>query len=120
MFAVGAVHGFRGLGRDAVAFAMEAHLVDALDAQRREGAKADMQSQAGNLHAALGDTIEHLLREVEAGGWRCDRSAFFRKDSLVPVTIRGFIVAVDVRRQGDMPDAVKGTEEIFYRSELDE
>ncbi len=50
--ASGGVYGGGGLGRDGVALAVQMHFVDALHAQRREGAEADVESDTGDFDAA--------------------------------------------------------------------
>ena len=74
-------------GADAVALAMQPHIVDALHAQRRKGAQAHVQRHTRHLDSSRGDALQHLRRKVQAGCRRCHRSALSRKDCLVALAV---------------------------------
>ncbi len=111
-FAGGAIDGVGGCSGERVALAVQADFVDALDAQRGKGAEADVQRDARDFDALRGERVEHLRREVQAGGGRGHRAALAREDGLVALAIRGRIVATNVGRQRHVADAVEDGEEI--------
>src|SRR5579883_2951241 len=51
--ACGGVECGGGFGRERIALAMKLYFIYALDTQRGEGAKADVERDAGDLHAAI-------------------------------------------------------------------
>jgi hypothetical protein len=55
-FGGGAVDGTGGGGGERVALAMQVDLIDSLDAQRSEGAQADVEGDAGDFDAAGGES----------------------------------------------------------------
>ncbi len=111
------VDGFGGLGGDAVVLRVQAHVLDPLDAQRSEGAEANVQRDAGDVDARDGKAVQHLRGEVEAGGGRCDGAALAGEDGLVALLVFGGVRPVDIRRQGHMTDALDGGPEVGHRRE---
>ncbi len=97
---------------------MQAHFVYALHAQRRKGAEAYVKRDARNLNAACCERGEHLRREVQTGRGRGHRAALLGEDRLVAIAIRVRIVAVNIRRQRDVADAIENGEEVVDRGEL--
>ncbi len=65
-----------------------------------------------DFDALCGQRIEHLWREMQTGCGRGDRPAFVREDCLVAIAICVYIVAMNVRRQRDVADAIQNVEEM--------
>ena len=68
-----------------------------------EGARSDMEEHFGARDTALGERVEKLGREVEAGRRRGDRPALLREYGLISLRIARRVGALDVRRERDMP-----------------
>ena len=88
------------------------------NAERREGAEADVEGDFGDLDAAGSDCVEDSRGEVQAGGGGGDGAALGGEDGLVAVAIgRGvwhILGTLDVGRQGHVADAVQNGEEVGY------
>ena len=69
-----------------------------VDLHRLERADADVQRDAHDL-IALRDAVENLLREVEPGRWRRDRSSLLCINGLIRAAIALGGRSCDVRRQ---------------------
>ena len=102
----GAVDGRCGGAGDFVALGVEDVIFDALDADRLEGAVADVQCQVGDLHAAVGERRSAAAGEMEARRWRGDRAARAREDGLIAVAVFGAVFPLDIRRQRHVADGV--------------
>ena len=118
--AKGAVERFGCRGGQGVALAVEMDVGDALDAERRECAQANVQGQARDLNTLGGDLVLEFGRKVQAGGGRGYGSAFARVNGLVALAIILLIAAVNVGRQRDVADAIEGSVEIVDRLEAEE
>src|SRR5687768_11536605 len=109
---------FRRGTTDFVAFGFHAVIFDLLDAYRLKRAVADMKGDLRNHDAAAGASGNELRSEVESGGRCGDRSAGLREDGLVTIAIRWLVVALDIRRQGHVPDGVDGLDNLVDRTSV--
>src|SRR6266568_4747646 len=113
--APGAIHRVGRVAWNRVALAMQAHLVYPLHAQRRKRAQAHMERHTRYFDTLDGDLVEHLRRKVQSRSGSGNRTAFPRKDRLVPLSVSLRVVAPNVRRQRHVPDAVERPKEIIHR-----
>src|SRR5579863_9676335 len=79
----GGVDGGSGFRADGIALGVEMDLVEAIDAERREGAEADVEGDAGIFYAFGRELCQNILREVEAGGGSGDGHGIASEDGLV-------------------------------------
>ncbi len=106
------VDGGGSFGGDEVRLGMDVVILDALDADGLKSSQADVQGYIDSLDLALADAVEDFPCEMKASSGGCHRSTLLRIDSLIPLTIMGRIRARDIRREWNVADAVKGSEEI--------
>jgi len=106
------VDGGGSFGGDEVRLGMDWVIFDALDADGLKSSQADVQGYIDSLDLALADAVEDFPREMKASGGGCHRSTLLRIDRLIPLTIMGGIRTRDIRREWNVADAVKGSEEI--------
>ena len=78
-----------------------------------------MQGDVRLLGAGLAAAVQHFRREVQPGGRRRDGASFAGEDRLVALAVGGRIGALDVGRQGHVPDALEGGVEIAVAVEAD-
>ena len=112
-FGSSAVDSVGGSGGERVTLAMQADFIDSLHAQRGEGSEANVQGEASNFNSAVGECIENLRGEVQAGGGRCDRATFARVDGLVAFAVRHLVIAANVGWKRGVADAVEDGVEII-------
>jgi hypothetical protein len=88
-------------------------LGERVDADRREGAEADVEGDRRDRGAASGDRVDQRRRQVQASGRRGDRARGAREDGLVAAAIggRGAGRARDVRRQRQLADLLEERED---------
>ena len=106
-------------GRKCIGLGVEADVFGTLDTDRLEGAEADVQRKPCNLCAVRRELRENLRREVQAGGGRGGGAGIGGEDGLVALTVFGGVglclVAMDVRRQRQMADALQRGVEVGDR-----
>ena len=105
-FAVRPRDGRRGVGRDRVVLLLHSMFVDLLGTNRLEGAVADVQRDRRAFDAAGIERREQLRREVQSRGRCGNRAAVLRVDRLIAIAIGRRIVALDIRRQWHVADAI--------------
>jgi hypothetical protein len=91
---------------------MDLVIFDALDADGLKSPQADVQGDIDSLDPAVADAVEDLGCEMKAGGGGCYRSTVLGINGLVAFAIAGRIRACDIRREGDVANAIKGSEEV--------
>jgi len=93
-------------------------ILDAIDADGLKGSEADVQSDLDSFGPALADSVNDCRGEVKAGCRRRNRAALPGIDSLIALSIRHRIRAVDIRGKRDVPDAVQDCKEILLTLRL--
>ena len=96
---------------------MQFVLLDHLLAHRLKRAKTHVQGDLGRLDSTLMNVLKNFRREVQARRRRGDRTERLGVDRLVGLAVGGRVGAVDVRRQGNVADAIEHAEEVVDRIE---
>ena len=98
-------------GRQRHLFRLERMPGRVVDSHRFERAGPHGERQIGDGDRTLGETVEHLRREMETRGGCGDRERFSGENRLIGLSIlrpvRGAGRAADVRRQRHVPDALQ-------------
>ena len=118
-FAAGLTDLGGGFFGDRIGLGVQGVLFDFFDADRLEGAEADVKGDFRGFDAAVAETGERLRSEMETGGGGGDGPALAGVDGLVAVAITGGIGAGDVGRERDMADLLDAGEEVVCRSEVE-
>lgn len=83
---------------------MQPNICKTSAAERRECAKAYMESHISDFRARLPACCQNLGREMQAGSGRRYGTAVLREHSLVTLAIAGRRPAVDIGWQRSLPD----------------
>src|SRR6185437_13488586 len=84
-----------------------------------ERSQPHMQGDFGGFYTPLLDLIEDLRREVKACGWGRNRATLPRINRLVAITVGGAVLALNVRRQGNVPELFDPCEEVRHWRKTD-
>lgn len=102
---------------------MKLDVLQELDANWLKGPEADVEHYRLDLHAVSAKCVDHLRREVQTSGRGGGGSWAAGVDGLVALAVLGCVRlpfgAVDVWRQGHVPDALKNGEEVLRGSEVE-
>src|ERR1700722_1729501 len=106
-FVLGFDYRLRGGFGDLIGFDVDFVIFEALGADRLKGAQADVESDFGDFDAAGPYALQDFGREVQTRGGRGHGASLPGVDGLKAFAIGGFVGALDVRRQGDVAQAVE-------------
>src|SRR5690348_5875975 len=84
-----------------------------------ERSQPDMQGDFGVFYAPLLELIQDLRREMQACGWSGNRATLSRINGLIAITIGGTVLALDIRRQGNMLQLFDSSEEVRHWRKTD-
>src|ERR1019366_1808571 len=96
---------------------MQFVLLNHLHPDRLKRAEAYMQRDLDGFDSALAYALKNFRCEVQTRRRRGDGTERFGVDRLVTLPVRRRIGAIDVRRQGNMADAIEHGEEVVHRIE---
>src|ERR1019366_7423898 len=113
------VNGPRGFWRNLVRLTMQLVVLDFFHAHGLKSTQTDMQGYLGNFDSASANALKNFGGKVQTGRRRRHRSARLCIDRLVAIPIRWLVLAVDVGRQWDVPNALNAGGKIGNWSKAD-
>ena len=90
---------FVGLGVNFVIF-------EALGADGREGAEADLERDFCYFDAPTAHASENFRREMQTRCGRCDSTSLLRVNGLVALAVERLVGALDIGRERDVAEAI--------------
>ncbi len=113
------IDGFGGGGGDGIGLGVNPVIFYAGDADWLKGSEADVEGDFGGFDSAQADAMQYLRSEVKSGGGRGDGTARLGVNGLVALAIGGGVRSRNVRRQGNVTDAIESCEKIRDRMKTD-
>src|SRR5262249_31704548 len=82
-------------------------LFDFFRANRLKGTEADVEREFAGFDPSIANALESFRREMQPSRRRSNRSAPLGENRLIALAVGCFVVALNVRRKRDVPQAIK-------------